>query len=79
MAIYPNPATDVVTINLGKLVKKGNITVVDAAGRVLLQRVIINGFTERINIKALGLKAQLLIIKVSDGADTTIHKLMVQQ
>jgi parallel beta-helix repeat protein len=79
MAIYPNPVTDVVTINLGKLVKKGNITVVDAAGRVLLQRVIINGFTERINVKALGLKAQLLIIKVSDGAATTIHKLMVQQ
>lgn len=76
--IYPNPATEYIMVNLDKKVEKGNIIVFDAAGRIIMNRNIVNSVTERIDLNTLHTKSQLLMIKIADGINTTIHKVVVQ-
>ena len=76
--IYPNPTTDVVNINFGKKIEKGNIAVIDAAGKVLLNLYFNNSFSKQINLKALHVSNQQIFIKINDAVSTSVHKIMVQ-
>ena len=78
LRLYPNPAIDRVTIDLGKKVDHGAIVITDASGRVLLSRCINNSTRESIGLKGLKQGGQLLFIRISDGSATTIHKVLVQ-
>ncbi len=76
--IYPNPATDIVQINFGKKIVNGNIMLIDNAGRLLLNRSINDAFTDKIDIKKLHLKNQLLVVKITDGNTISNYKLIVK-
>ena len=75
--VYPNPVFDFITINLGKTVANGNVTISDIAGKTLLHRSIKNSTLEKINVKALQVKSQLLVINISDGFTTKSFKIIV--
>lgn len=78
IAVYPNPAVDFITINFGKSIKQGSITISDIAGRVLLNRTINNSRLEKINVKTLQAKSQLLMIRVNDGSVIKTYKVIIE-
>jgi hypothetical protein len=77
-SIFPNPAKDFVNISFGKNVKNAVVTIMDLNGRVLLNKNVKNGYMDRINIASLKTASQMVIIKIAEGEEVSINKLMIQ-
>jgi Secretion system C-terminal sorting domain len=77
-SIYPNPAKDFVNISFGKNVKNAVVTIMDLNGRVLLNKNVKNTYMDRINIAALKTASQMVIVKITEGDEVTINKVMIQ-
>jgi hypothetical protein len=76
--VFPNPATDEVTIewNLTSADNKREVTVYDINGRVVLtESATANVFTQSLNIKSL--EAGMYMVKVSNGEFTSTQKLQI--
>jgi hypothetical protein len=77
-SIFPNPAKDFVNISFGKNVKNAVVTIMDLNGRVLLNKNVKNGYMDRISIASLKTASQMVIIKIAEGEEVSINKLMIQ-
>jgi hypothetical protein len=77
-SIFPNPTKYFVNISFGKNVKNAVVTIIDLNGRVLLNKIVNNGYFEKINIAALKTASQMVIIKISEGEQVSINKVMIQ-
>jgi Secretion system C-terminal sorting domain len=77
-SIFPNPAKDFVNISFGKNVKNAVVTIMDLNGRVLLNKNVKNGYMDRINIASLKTASQMVIIKIVEGEDVSVNKIMIQ-
>ncbi len=77
-SIFPNPTKDFVNISFGKNVKNAVVTIIDLNGRVLLNKIVNYGYFEKINIAALKTASQMVIIKISEGEQVSINKVMIQ-
>jgi hypothetical protein len=77
-SIYPNPAKDFVNISFGKNVKNAVVTIMDLSGKVLLNKTVRNGYFEKINIASLKTASQMVIIKITEGEEVSINKLVIQ-
>ncbi|MFT5511945.1 MAG: hypothetical protein ACI8SE_000339 [Bacteroidia bacterium] len=76
--VFPNPASDEVTIewNLTSGDNKREVTVYDINGRVVLtESATANVFTQSLNIKSL--EAGMYMVKVSNGEFTSTQKLQI--
>jgi Secretion system C-terminal sorting domain len=77
-SIYPNPAKDFVNISFGKNVKNAVVTITDLFGKVLLNKIVKNTYLDRVSIAELKTASQMVIIKISEGEEVTINKVMIQ-
>ncbi|MTI21522.1 T9SS type A sorting domain-containing protein [Fulvivirga sp. RKSG066] len=73
-SIFPNPANNKVTIYSGKM-KAPNYMIINTAGRIYQQGVI-TGNQSEVNVS--GLESGFYIVKVTDGENTVVHKLVKQ-
>lgn len=76
-AVFPNPASDVITINFGKDIKVATISVSDLNGRVLLKEEygVIN--TATINVSDLK-KSQLVILQINADNEISNTKIYLK-
>ncbi|MEO6173939.1 MAG: T9SS type A sorting domain-containing protein [Flavobacterium circumlabens] len=63
-AVFPNPASDVITVNFGKEIKTATISVLDLNGRVLLKGAYNGVNTATITVSDLK-KSQLVILQIN--------------
>jgi Secretion system C-terminal sorting domain/Right handed beta helix region len=77
-SIYPNPTKDFVNINFGKNVKQTTITILDMNGKVLLNKMVNNIYFDKINIANLKTASQMVMIKITEGGNVSVNKLMIQ-
>jgi len=71
--VYPNPATDKLTINYDKLTSSGIYArVVDLFGNVLLDREITNGFDQKTELDISGIRNGLYILNFIDTNDDNL-------
>ena len=68
--VYPNPAKNTLTIDLGQEVKDGTLTVYSPDGKVLMTNPIVNSKNIQLNIEELGRGLYLLKVKL-EGRITT--------
>lgn len=77
-SIYPNPAKDFVNISFGKNVKNAVVTIMDISGKVLLNKTVKNVYVDRVNIAALKTASQMVIVKIVEGENVNLNKVMIQ-
>jgi hypothetical protein len=71
--IYPNPATELITISAKTFSSKMNVLVYDIVGQLCLQKMIF-GTNEDIDISGLG--KGIYMVKVSDGNKIWVRKVV---
>ncbi len=77
--IFPNPATENITINFGKLLAQGNLIINDINGKMLYNKTIRNAITEKIDIASLKTTSQLIFVKlIENGATIATQKIILQ-
>ncbi len=76
ITIYPNPASDVVTISLSEMTPMADVVFYDSLGRVVLKTKISKGNNETIPVSHLN--QGLYHIKISEGKNTSIKKLIIK-
>jgi len=74
--VYPNPATDVINVNVENLIGNGMISIYDMAGKIVLETAITNG-KNQMNIEALKAGVYFYSIRNVNGVIET-KKLLVQ-
>jgi hypothetical protein len=77
-SIYPNPARDFVNISFGKNVQNAVVAIMDLNGRVLLNKIVNNGYFEKVNIATLKTASQMVIVKITEGENISVNKVMIQ-
>ncbi|MBL8003081.1 MAG: T9SS type A sorting domain-containing protein [Flavobacteriales bacterium] len=65
-ALYPNPATDLVRLDLGALNGRAEVTIIDAAGRLLVQRNA-QASTQWLDISALANGTYTVVVRAGGG------------
>lgn len=70
--IYPNPATDILTIENLAIIKNGSITIVNIQGQLIMQQYINQ---EKTNIDISNLEKGVYILKISNANGATIKKI----
>lgn len=76
-AVFPNPASDVITINFGKDIKVATISVSDLNGRVLLKEEYGAINTATINVSDLK-KSQLVILQINADNEISNTKIYLK-
>ncbi|HTN46671.1 MAG TPA: aryl-sulfate sulfotransferase [Flavipsychrobacter sp.] len=71
-AVYPNPATQTVRVNYKSLGSNVTISVLDAMGKIIMQKQNIE------IIDLTGLPRGLYLVKLSNGETAELHKLLLQ-
>lgn len=69
--VYPNPVSDLVTLNFGKTIASGRIIVMDGQGKKFKERVISN--SHKINLDLSTLPAGFYIIRVMGTGEATMN------
>jgi len=77
LAIYPNPATDVITIKQTQEISLKNITFYDMTGRLIATRDLPNTFSGDISLKGFSGGIYTLLLSDNDGR-TLIRKFIKQ-
>ncbi|SFC84669.1 T9SS type A sorting domain-containing protein [Flavobacterium phragmitis] len=75
--VFPNPASDVITINFGKDIKAASISVSDLNGRVLLKQEYSEMNTATINVSDLK-KSQLVILQINADNEISNNKIYLK-
>jgi len=65
LTIYPNPATDLLSLNFGSQVEKGDIVIFDTKGQSIIRKSILNAQTANINVN--NLNSGIYLIKITMG------------
>ena len=77
IALYPNPAMDVVQLNIGGHFRSGIVRVFDTAGKLVLEKMLMeNAARERISLDRI--KPGLCFVQVVLDGDVFVRKLAVQ-
>ncbi|MFK8045428.1 MAG: T9SS type A sorting domain-containing protein [Crocinitomicaceae bacterium] len=76
ISVFPNPATDVVNINIENLNGVGSVSIYDIAGKVVSNAVIKNG-KNQVNIEALNAGVYFYTIRNNEGIIET-KKILIQ-
>lgn len=74
-AVYPNPASDVIKIDLKKETNNASVSIIDAAGRTVLSQELNNQFNE-INIASLD--QGIYFVRVSNAGSVKSEKVVVK-
>ncbi len=76
--VFPNPFTDALTVVLENGQKTGNvsITLTDVLGHTLYVQKISSFDNKKIDISTVDLASGAYFLKISDGHNTTIHKVL---
>ncbi len=67
MKMFPNPATDMVTISLSKVISSGEVKIFDQSGKVVLEKVV-DGETNQIELAVDGLKQGIYTVHLGEFA-----------
>ncbi len=76
IAMYPNPASETVTISLSEMSRVANVAFYDSLGRLVFETRISKGNNETISISHLN--QGLYHIKIYEGKNTSIKKLIIK-
>jgi hypothetical protein len=76
-AVFPNPASDVITINFGKDIKTATVSVLDLNGRVLLKGEYSAVNSATINVSDLK-KSQLVILQINADNESSNNKVYLK-
>ncbi len=76
--VYPNPFTDALTVALENGEKANNVTITltDVVGRTLYVQKLPSFDNKKIDISTLGWTSGAYFLTISDGLNTTIHKVL---
>ncbi len=76
--VFPNPFTDALTIVLenGDKATSVSITLSDVLGQTLYVQKMPSFDNKKIDISTVGLTSGAYFLKISDGHNTTIHKVL---
>jgi hypothetical protein len=74
LSVYPNPASDVITVTSS--LSEGMITITDVSGK-LVKTVELNGLSTSLNTS--GLNNGVYYITVSNGTSTSTEKVVVKK
>ena len=76
--IYPNPASELIWINLENEVEQAQVTVTNLLGQRLFQRNIISSSQMMIPVRALGVDQQVVLIHVFiPGHESIVKKVLI--
>lgn len=79
-SVYPNPSNGDFTLQLDPRATQANITVIDPAGRIVLQHTVRNMSNGLVRLNAMGfLEPGPYIVRADDGRVVSDHQLVVQQ
>ncbi|RYD98467.1 MAG: T9SS type A sorting domain-containing protein, partial [Sphingobacteriales bacterium] len=73
--VYPNPSTGLFTIYFGKAVENATVIIQSMDGRIISNQTVSD---EKIELNITNAPAGLYLIKIIDGAHTSIQKLVKQ-
>ncbi len=74
--IYPNPATNVINVDLAQSsAEAAQISIIDMYGKVIRQHNSINEYNVALDIADL--TAGIYLVKVENGGETTVEKVVV--
>lgn len=76
-AVYPNPASDIITVNFGKDIQAATVSVLDINGRVLLKGEYNAVNSATINVSDLK-KSQLIILQINADNKITNNKIYLK-
>lgn len=76
-AVFPNPASDVITVNFGKEIKTATISVLDLNGRVLAKGVYNGVNTATLSVSDLE-KSQLVILQINADNEISNNKVYLK-
>lgn len=74
--IYPNPATDIVTIDFGDVVDKAEVTIYTTSGKKIMIDEISNTNIAQLSVKDIA--AGLYILEINFGITQTCQKLFIR-
>ena len=79
-SVYPNPSNGDFTVQVDPRATQANITVIDPAGRIVLQQVVRNMSNGLVRLNAMGtMEPGPYIVRVDDGQVVSDHQVVVQQ
>jgi parallel beta-helix repeat protein len=78
IAIYPNPASESISINFGKNINLATISLVDLSGRVVLKKEFKNTNTEKINLSDLNIQSKILLLQIVVDNEISNHKIYLK-
>ncbi len=73
--VHPNPASDILTIELDQVAKDGTITLIDQLGKVILTQPL-NSLSENIDISSL--ENGMYILNIESNGRSTTKKVLIQ-
>jgi hypothetical protein len=73
--IFPNPVKTKFTVKFNRTINNGNIILFDSHGREIVKDKIIHSSEKEINVE--GLPTGLYVLKVFDGKDNCVEKIIV--
>ena len=73
--IWPNPSNDI--IHVSSNLNNGHLNVMDAFGKIIESKALINGKAD-IDVKKANLKAGIYYLKLSTDIETQFHKIVVE-
>ena len=77
ITLYPNPATNNLTITLGKNTKKVVLTITDITGKLIYTATALE--TEKMEVSTSGFAEGIYIVKIQTGDGVETKKLIVQK
>ncbi|NNF33535.1 MAG: T9SS type A sorting domain-containing protein, partial [Saprospiraceae bacterium] len=76
--IYPNPASELIWINLDNDVERAQVSVTNLLGQRLMQRNIISSSQMMIPVRELGVEQQVVLIHINiPGQRSIVKKVLI--
>jgi hypothetical protein len=69
--VYPNPASDVVTISFSNIPQDGNLTITDVLGRVVMNEGLTNNSIQTLDVSALPSGNYIITVKTATTLEHT--------
>jgi Right handed beta helix region len=76
ISIFPNPAKENITINFGRVIEQGTLSITDMSGKQLYNKLIKNALFEKVNIASFNAPSQTIIITINENGKSSFYKLM---